>query len=186
MNCLTAETQRSQRNASLQYSEKILLSFLRPLRLCGEFITITCFGLLCLLVLQALVGCQHRLLDVRSEALYPAHLASEKIDTIDPSRLCFYGQQIVAYWRLSPHCFEQSSCQLVVTVRYGNQCVETFTSIIPDWKGYWIHQWLNEEYWEKGGILSYKVELYADDQLLEQWRHHVWAELIELVPQNCE
>lgn len=135
---------------------------------------------LCLLMALLLAGCHRSYLDVRSEALYPSYLASEKIDAPDPNRLAFYGQQIVIHWRLPPDCFDAYPFEILLTIRYKDFTFQTFSYPISDRRGYWVYQLLNDEYWEKGGILSYKVELYKEDELFDEWQHHVWADWIEI------
>lgn len=43
---------------------------------------------------------------------------------------------------------------------------------------------LNERYFETEGILTYKVDLMGDGQILEEWRHQLWHELIKIGDQS--
>ncbi len=42
-----------------------------------------------------------------------------------------------------------------------------------------LYKITNKRYCETGGFLTYKVQLFAGGCLYEEWRHQLWAELIE-------
>ncbi|NGX54815.1 MAG: hypothetical protein KR126chlam2_00435 [Chlamydiae bacterium] len=113
---------------------------------------------------------------MRSEYFRESYLASEEIDTPDPSRHCFRGQQIVVHW--AEPC--RASREIVLTVRYGNRELETFCHPIKKKHGYWIYRLVNDDYWNHGGIVSYKVELYEAGVLVDHKEHHLWAEIINI------
>lgn len=132
--------------------------------------------LLCLLAMALLCGgCQRDLsLSCRSEYLYPEYLAGEQIALYGSSSPCFYGQQVVIYWRCCP------PAELRLHVRYGTGEQENVSWCLSRSHGYHIYRLLNEEYWSREGIVSYKAELYQDGELLADWSHYLWADLIQL------
>ncbi|MCH9627067.1 MAG: hypothetical protein S4CHLAM2_07010 [Chlamydiales bacterium] len=131
---------------------------------------------LCALALL-FVGCQRLPLDCRSEYLYPEYLASEQVLTPDPFRLCFYGQQVIVYWNLPGRCHPT---ELRLHVRYGTREQTTLSWPIDFSKGYRIYRLINEEYWCHEGIVSFKAELYENENLIIDWAHHLWTDIIQL------
>jgi len=122
-------------------------------------------------------GCHRAPLHCRSEYLYPDYLASEHVLTPDPCRNCFYGQQVVVNWSLPGHCVP---LELVLHVRYGTREQATFTWPITRARGYRIYRIINDEYWCREGIVSFKAELYQDGVILTDWSHHLWVDIIEI------
>lgn len=130
-----------------------------------------------LLALVALLpACQRPCLTARSEYLYPEHLASNHIGTPDPCRFCYYGQQVIVSWHLAQKCCPDL---LQLDVRYGNRCTDTITWPVHLSQGYRIYRLINDEYWCRDGIVSFKATLYRDGEILTSWTHHLWADVIE-------
>lgn len=125
------------------------------------------------------VGCTRVPLACRSEYLYPDYLASTQIDTPDPGRDCFYGQQILVKWRI-PCWSSKDSFSLLVQLRYGDREVESLQIPIYKAGGYWMYKLVNEHYWCRGGIVSFKVTLLCNGCPLDIWKHSLWTDLIEL------
>ena len=48
--------------------------------------------------------------------------------------------------------------------------------------GLYLFTLINEDYFEKGGILTYKAELIKGDQILDEWYHQLWTDLILIDP----
>lgn len=44
--------------------------------------------------------------------------------------------------------------------------------------GTMIYQLLNKEYFEKEGILAYKVQIFSDGHEIDSYQHTMWTELI--------
>ena len=139
--------------------------------------------MLFLLLAMALVltACHRPTLTCRSEYLDPSYLASERVNTPDPCRRCFYGQQIIVSWNL-PHGI-QTPVELLLHVRYGTREVETLHHTITHSGGYWIYRLINQDYWCREGIIAYKAQLCQEGRELDEWTHHLWAELIP-IPRN--
>lgn len=124
-------------------------------------------------------GCQRRYVECRSEYLYPEYLASKRADTPDPCRECFYGQQIIVHWNL-PRCCLDAPVTLRLHVRYGNREIETLTMLVEKRKGWKIHRLLNQDYWCRGGILAFQAQLLQGGEVLDDWTHYLWADIIEI------
>lgn len=120
------------------------------------------------------------MLEVRSEYLNERYLASYDTDTVDPCSSCFLGQQVVIHWCLPTYIKNPTTCFFVLTLRYGNHTTEEVKVPLNQASGWWIFRLLNCDYWDRGGILTYKVDLYEGDVLLDSWRHHVWTEILNL------
>ncbi len=124
-------------------------------------------------------GCHRSLLSVRSEYLTPRDLASEHILTPDPLRDCFYGQQLVVHWHVPAPCFFSGKTWIDLSIRFKNLEIEKRHFPLPTSLGFLTVKYINEEYWSKGGVVSFKVELFKEGELLECWSHHLWVDLIE-------
>lgn len=126
-----------------------------------------------------LCSCSRTLLSVRSESLRPSYLASEHINTPDPLRSCYFGQQILVFWKLPKECTLQNK-YLVLKLRYQDRTLEEVVYPITKTQGCWIYRRVNENYWNHGEALAYQVELYDDDLLVERWNHHLWVDILNL------
>ncbi|MFN0065482.1 MAG: hypothetical protein ACKVOH_04515 [Chlamydiales bacterium] len=126
----------------------------------------------------ALLSCtsQRHLVNARSEYLYPDYPASVQIST-PPCYDCFVGQQVISYWRL-PSRFSLENSKLLLSVRYGDHAIEHFERALTERSGYWIYRLLNDEYWCRDGILSYSAKVVHNGQVIDQWDHHLWQEVI--------
>src|SRR5256885_2185058 len=158
----------------LDWNRRILFSFF--FCLCTSFILMKGFFLAMALLL---VGCHRSFLTCRSEYLYPKYLASEQINTPDPCRRCYYGQQIHIYWNL-PKKNSNKEAILKLHIRYGNRQMETVFAPLSQHSGWQTFRLLNQEYWCKGGILSYKAEILIEGEPIAEWRHFLWAEIINI------
>lgn len=121
----------------------------------------------------------------RSEYLYPQYLASERVNTPDPFRKCYYGQQVIVRWNLPRSCMVGSEpVFLRLQVRYGNREIETLSVPIKKCQGWKIHRLVNQDYWCCNGILAFKAELIRADQILDNWTHYLWTDIIEISSEN--
>ena len=124
-------------------------------------------------------GCHRSYLSCRSEYLYPPYLASFQVNTPDPKQACFCGQQIIVSWSLPKH-YRNLPLNLRLNIRYGNREIETVSIPIATLSGWSIHRLINEDYWCKGGILSFQAEILQEGEIITQWAHYLWAKIIEI------
>lgn len=126
-------------------------------------------------------GCQRTYLSCRSEYLHPTYLASTRVETPDPEIPYFYGQQILVHWKLPKSCMEKP-VTLLFRVRYGNREIEEIATPITTYRGWWIHRLIDEDYWCKEGVISFQAQLLQEDQVVDEWTHFLWTEIIGPFP----
>lgn len=104
-------------------------------------------------------------------------LASYHVDTPDP---CLndppLGQRILISWNVPPY----PDLKLKLTLRFKNREEQVVCLKLNKNRGTYSYTLINEAYFACCGIQTYKVDLYSGDQLIECWRHQLWAELIIL------
>jgi hypothetical protein len=127
----------------------------------------------------SLLGCHRPILSCRSEYLCPPYLASEQVNTPDPIRCCFFGQQIVVSWNL-PKRYKGTPLTLVLHIRDGNRTIQTISTPIEDLRGKWIYRLVNQDYWDRGGILAFQAQLCQEGEVIGQWDHYLWVKIIEI------
>jgi len=128
-----------------------------------------------------LAGCNRQRLSVQSDYLSRENLASYHIGTPDPllnqPRI---GQRILVEWSLPEEYLSYSDLHMAMKVRFGNrQEIEKYVSIYKS-KGCFEYSLTDEEYIDKEGIVTYKVDIIGGANILEKWRHQLWTELITL------
>lgn len=121
-------------------------------------------------------GCSKAALSVRSEAIHPEYLASLHVGTPDPFQEAFCGQQIIVQWSF-PEIREPLS--LLFSFILGNHTFEQVCIPLNASEGYYIYRLLGSAFREKGGILSYKVEVLTGSKKLACWQQQSWVEWID-------
>lgn len=126
-------------------------------------------------------GCTRQVLTVQTEFLSHENLASYHVRTPDP-RLWNppYGQRLIISWHLPAHLEKQPQLQLSLRLRFYNHTEKNELIDLYKNNGIYVYSLLNEEYCETQGILTYKVELLSAGNIIEEWRHQLWVELITL------
>lgn len=133
-----------------------------------------------------LVSCNSSYLSVHTDYFSRENLASYYVGTPDP-RLNNppIGQRLIVTWAVPRSCNGYySDLHLEVTIRFRNRKEVREIYPITRLHGTYVYSLLNEDYIETRGMLSYKVDLVADGKVLEQWRHQIWADLIEINHEN--
>ncbi|MCP5469237.1 MAG: hypothetical protein H7A36_01870 [Chlamydiales bacterium] len=129
-------------------------------------------------LLLLLCSCaRHEALKARSEYLNSTYLASTQVRTPEPCYPCFVGEQVIVSWNLPRKC-PLKDTDMVLTLRFGDQEVDQVMTPIGLHNGYWIYRLLNKEYWTHDGISSYSAKIVHNGEVLYQWDHHLWQELI--------
>lgn len=102
--------------------------------------------------------------------------------TPDPQLLCpTIGQRLLILWCVPPsYINEGNKLYLTIKVRYVNREKEEQQIEIFKRRGHYFFSILNEEYAEKQGILTYKIELWMNEEKIKEWTHLLWANVIEL------
>jgi hypothetical protein len=126
-----------------------------------------------------LAGCNINGLSVHTDYLSRQNLASYHVNTPDP-RLSDppIGQRLIITWAFPKHYLSLPDLHLELTLRFRTR--EQAIQDIPLSKasGTFVYALLNEEYFDKQGILTYKVRLIGNGQVLDEWKHQMWTELI--------
>lgn len=132
---------------------------------------------LILVAIALLSGCSRHMLEVRSQYLHPELLASWQVNTPDPCKECFEGQEVIVRWKVPPAYFCED-LKLVATFRYGNRELGEVVVPLKKSSGFWTYRLINADYWNKCGLVAYKVDLCAQGEVIYTWKHHVWSEII--------
>lgn len=134
---------------------------------------------LLLLFFPLFIGCTRDILTVHTDYLSHENLASYRVGTPDPTlNNPPIGQRLIISWSVPCEYMEFADLHLLVTMRFRNreQLVQKVELLKAS--GIYVYAMINDDYFEKGGILTYKVELFGDEQLLDVWLHQLWVELI--------
>ena len=144
----------------------------------------TCNGTILSLFLIAcfltLLGCTQPNLTLFTEYVSIESLPSYQVGTPDP-RLYHpdSGVRLHISWSLAKMCSD-SIHQLHLHVRFGNGEEDDQWLSIHNESGTYVYSLINDDYWNKGGIFTYKAELFENGELIKEWRHQLFAERINL------
>lgn len=140
-----------------------------------RFCSFTGFLLLLLLANSCTGG-----LSVRTDYFTQENLASFYVETPDPNLYRpFTNQRLIISWYLSTEKIKRENLELRAVVRLKNLHEEKIVEPIHKRTGFYIFQLNQEQLRCSGGILTYKVEIWSGDCLLEVWQHPLWVELIQ-------
>ena len=84
-------------------------------------------------------------------------------------------------WSLPREYMSKPELRLELTLRYRNreQVVKRFP--LKKRKGQISYRLKNDEFLEKKGILTYRLQVVSDkDQVLETWEHQLWTNLLDV------
>lgn len=133
-----------------------------------------------LLILPLLLtACTEKYLSVHTDYISRETLASYYVNTPDP-RLNnpSIGQRLIISWSMPKEYLDYEDLHLDLYIRFRNREETTESLGILKRKGTYIYELLNEEYIQKQGILTYKMDLIGNGQVLEEWRHQIWTDLL--------
>ena len=138
--------------------------------------------LIFILSLVFLASCSKNYISVYDKAIYSDYLASVKMGTPDERNLeSFLGERLIVSWDIPKELFSSSDhWELIHKIRFGNREEIESRYVLDRHKGSFKYDLLDEEYYEKKGISTYKVELYNEDGLKEIWKHQVWVDYIKI------
>ncbi len=118
-------------------------------------------------------------LSILSEVVNQKILASVHVNAPDDHlhALNPHGQRLYVSWRL-PKKYLDSELKGVLKVQFKVPKQVEVPFEIKKYSGTFIYQIINEDYFQKEGILSYKVELFSNGKEIDHFKHKMWAELI--------
>lgn len=135
------------------------------------------------LILALLCSSCGKQLTVQTQYLTRHSLASYHVNTPDPKLdNPDVGQQLIIQWNLNTDVRNFNELYILLKMRFRNHEELTQRIDLKRAGGIYIYSIINEDYFEKRGIQTYKAELIGDGQVLEEWRHQLWSELILLQP----
>lgn len=133
------------------------------------------------LVLLLLTSCSRAPLSVQTDYWGPKDLASYIIDTPDPRKQeSLFGERIYISWSLTLKQLEKQPVILTAIVRLKNDEEFKKEYSITKQSGDMMIPVVGDDYYVKGGILSYQVTLKAQDELISESHHRFWVEKIKL------
>lgn len=140
-----------------------------------------------LILLFNLASCSQKLV-VQTDYFSHQDLASFRIGTPDPLKRDFHVQQrLLISWHLKKRDFLcKNNVHIDMTIRLRNREEKSYTIPITENEGTYVYHVDQEDFENKGGILTYKVELIADGVIEEEWIHQLWVELIRFNPVEVE
>lgn len=127
------------------------------------------------IILLLLTGCSQNHLSVHTDFVGYETLASFHVGTPDPELYCpDYGQRLHIAWNLP------CRAELVIRayIRFKNLTETEWIIPLSEPRGRSTYILLNEDYDKTGGILTYKVELFDGEKVIETQKHALWTELI--------
>lgn len=128
-----------------------------------------------------LSSCTCSYLSIQTNYLSRENLASFNAETPDPAlNYPSVGQQLILSWQWLPKgLLALDDLHLEAKIRFSNRkevCLNI--PINSERFGTYVYPIINEDFFETGGILTYKVQLVGADIIWEEWRHQIWTELI--------
>lgn len=125
-------------------------------------------------------GCSQTPLSVFTEYVSIESLPSYQIGTPDIRLYCpDVGEKIHISWSI-PQGTRLEKAEIKLFLRFGNGEDKALNFPLFKKEGTLIYPLLNLDYWEKKGVLTYKIELFVDEILFDTWTHQLWAERIIL------
>lgn len=163
---------------------------LRPMSPVASVRKLIAKGIMILLAAALLLfttSCKQSILRMQVDNLSRESLASYHIGTPDP-RLLYppLGQRIIVSWYLPQEAFCTQKVSIKISLIYGNHTQETLWYTPKHASGLYVRALLNDEYFKKCGIITYKADLYFSEQLVKCWKHHLWTELITFEPPTSD
>jgi len=131
------------------------------------------------LFLLLFTSCETSYLSVDKEFVDKGTLASTFVKSPDPAQETPpNGVRLWVSWNYPLSLWQKGSI-LYLKVVYGNYERGVFSYPIDFHKGEVSFEWLNQDYEEKGGLLTYFAEVVTPSgETLSLWKHQMWFELI--------
>lgn len=128
-------------------------------------------------------SCNRQFLRVQVDYLSRESLASYHVGTPDHRlKAPPVGQRMIVAWYFPGRYFKNNEITFKIKLHFGNHTEEIFCIKPMKNSGFYNYFLLNEDFFTKNGLLSYKVEAYAGSCLIKEWKHQLWVELIQLDP----
>ncbi len=135
-----------------------------------------------LLILLFCVGCsKNTYLSVQTLYFTRESLASYYAETPDPMLINPpVGQKLLVSWNIPRAYLCYDDLHINIRIRFRNRSeIEVNVPIKKACDSY-MYIVANEYFFETKGILTYKVDLIGNGNLLEEWKQQLWHELIHI------
>lgn len=135
-----------------------------------------------LFILLACAGCSNNAhLSVQTLYFTRESLASYYAETPDPMLINPpVGQKLLVSWAVPRYFMDYEDLHLNIRIRFRNRKEVELNIPVERACGSYMYVVANEYFFETNGILTYKVDLIGGGALLEEWRHQLWHELIQI------
>jgi hypothetical protein len=127
----------------------------------------------------SLTSCGTNKLVVQTKYFSHEDLASFYVDTPDPlQNNPPVGQSLLIFWNLGKDfCkYTDISVHFIIRLKDKTEIEKSFQVTLQ--RGYYTYSLFNDDYFNSRGIATYKAELIADGIVIDEWRQHLWKELI--------
>lgn len=119
-------------------------------------------------------------LSVFSEPIDKTLRASTHVNTPDPAHFENpHGLRIQVSWHL-PKSFLGQKLELKLGVRFKKPFQEEINYPIDALNSSLTYEVTNEDYFSRGGVLSYQAELYVNGEKVDAYKHRLWVDLIQV------
>lgn len=126
-----------------------------------------------------LCSCDAQRLIVDTEYVSARSLASTHVNTPDPKRCCpTTGQRLIVMWHFPSEYLDIDDSHIELTVRFGNNEEDLIDIPLEVAQGMFTYAALDDDYWQRDGIRTYRARFIAEGCIVEEWQHQLWAELI--------
>ena len=126
-------------------------------------------------------SCSSKSLHVYSQYVCLEDRASSHVDSPDPALFfpCL-GQKVIVSWAHLAIAGQTDPWKMRLTLRFrdGSECKRE--GVLCQEEGTYIFSLLGRAFFSSGGIVTYKVELFAGETLIESWHHQLWKERLNL------
>ena len=140
-----------------------------------------------LILLLLLTACYRPTLNLQTDYISKHQLASFIVNTPDPSLFDPpIGQRLILTCSIPKKLYTPQGLWIYLKIRFRNfEQIEKKIKVCSP-SGTYIYSILNQEFLDKKGILTFQAQLFYHDQILEEWKHQLWTELITFDPPSVE
>ena len=140
--------------------------------------------LLCLFAMF-ITGCIRQPLTVYTDYVNKEDLASSHVETPDPQQNCpDIGQRLVIFWALPWKFKNRNDLYLQYSVRLRDHTEISERLHLIRKSGYECYFVKNEDFFQSGGIATFKVAVFGSEGVIYEWIHPLWVDLIEIGNSN--
>lgn len=134
-----------------------------------------------LLTFLMLTACGKKPLIVYTDFIDETELASYHVGTPDPKLNCpDVGQRLIMAWCLPYEYRQCEDLQLDYRVRLRNHEEFQDSFSLDKKSGYTYYVLKNEDFFNSGGIATFKVEISNSEGVIYEWIHPLWVDLIQV------